>query len=163
MTFRSAFRKADHYLTLAVMTAASIALAIAVASGFWQVVSRFLIESPSTWSEALTRLSLIWMVLLGLSGTTRRGALVAIDLARDVSRGRVLRGLQAVVLVSCLLLFGMMFWFGIEVAQRVRFQQMAGLWISMSWGYAAIPVGAVFGAIGAISHFLNPLTEDLPI
>ncbi|MEN3791763.1 TRAP transporter small permease [Fulvimarina sp. MAC3] len=163
MTLRSAFQKADHYLTLAVMTTASIALAIAVASGFWQVVSRFLIESPSTWSEALTRLSLIWMVLLGLSGTTRQGALVAIDLARDVSRGRVLRGLQAMVLVSCLLLFAMMFWFGIEVTQRVQFQQMAGLWISMSWGYAAIPVGAIFGAVGAISQFLNPVREEVPL
>ena len=31
----------------------------------------------------------------------------------------------------------------------------------MSWGYAAIPVGAVFAMIGAVAHFLDRRDAEL--
>jgi TRAP-type C4-dicarboxylate transport system permease small subunit len=54
-----------------------------------------------------------------------------------------------------------MFWFGWEMAVRVRFQEMAGLEISMAWGYAAIPIGAVFAMVGVVAHFLDRRSEEL--
>jgi TRAP-type C4-dicarboxylate transport system permease small subunit len=47
------------------------------------------------------------------------------------------------------------------MASRVRFQEMAGLEVSMAWGYAAIPVGAVFAMLGALAHFLDRRAEEL--
>jgi len=44
----------------------------------------------------------------------------------------------------------------------VRFQQMAGLDISMSWGYAALPVGAVFAMLGSIVHFIETGRGEAP-
>jgi TRAP-type C4-dicarboxylate transport system permease small subunit len=157
----AAFLRLDKVTTLAVGIAASVALAVAVAAGFWQVTTRFLLESPATWSEALVRLALIWMVLLGLAVTLRQGALVSIDIAHRYSTGPAKRAIEAVALFSTLFLLAVLFWFGWEMTNRVRFQEMAGLEISISWGYAAIPVGAVFAAIGAIANFLDYRSEEL--
>lgn len=148
-------RQMDAALAMGVAAAASLALALAVASSFWQVMGRFVFHSPSTWSEALTRLCLVWMVLLGISTALRRGAFIAIDLARESTSGRIRRSIEATTLISCLIMFGTLFWFGLAMTQRVRFQEMAGLDISIAWGYAAIPVGSVFAALGAIVHFID--------
>ncbi len=156
-----AFLRLDRMTTLAAAVAASIALAVAVAAGVWQVASRFLFQSPAVWSEALVRLSLIWMVLLGLAVALRQGALVSIDIAHRMTSGRMRVVVETVALVSNLTLLATLFWFGIAMAQRVWFQEMAGLEISISWGYAAIPAGAVFAAIGAIAHYLDRRNGEL--
>lgn len=148
-------RRIDGIVAGGVAAAASLALAIAVASSFWQVLGRFLFHTPASWSEALTRLALVWMVLLGISVALRRGALVAIDLAREATTGGLRRSIEAITLASCLIMFATLFWFGIATAQRVQMQEMAGLEISMAWGYAAIPVGSLFAALGAIVHFIQ--------
>ncbi|EFH10116.1 TRAP transporter small permease [Pseudoroseomonas cervicalis] len=134
---------------------AVLALAVAACAGLWQVIARFATETPSIWSEALVRTALIWMAMLGLAVALRAGSLVSIDAAHRYSGGGLRRGLQAASLAANLSLMGVLFWFGWSMAQRVRFQEMAGLEVSMSWGYAAIPVGALFAMIGALAHFLD--------
>lgn len=140
---------------------ACLALAVAVVAGLWQVFSRFATETPAVWSEALVRTALIWMAYLGLAVALRAGALVSIDVAHRLSRG-VLRGaLEAAALACSLSLMGVMFWFGWIMTQRVQFQEMAGLEVSMSWGYAAIPIGALFAMLGAVAQFLDRRAEEL--
>jgi len=140
---------------------ASLALAIAVAAGAWQVVARFAINTPSIWSEALVRMALIWMAFVGIAVALRAGALVSIDVAHRYSRGAVRRSLEAASLAAVLSMLGVMFWFGWMMAERVKFQEMAGLEVSMSWGYASIPVGAAFAMIGAVAHFLDRRESEL--
>lgn len=149
----------DGAFARAVAAVAALALLVAVGSSFWQVMGRFVLQAPAVWSEALTRLALIWMVLLGISTALRKGAFIAVDIARDATEGRARRLVEGATLASCLILFATLFWFGISVAQRVRLQEMAGLEISMAWGYAAIPIGSLFAALGALVHFLDIVRE----
>ncbi|MCX7933242.1 MAG: TRAP transporter small permease [Rhodovarius sp.] len=151
---------ADRVLTTTALAAACAALLVAVAAGFWQVIARFLLDQPAAWSEALVRTALIWMAFLGLAATLRSGALVAIDVARRLSPPALRRALDAATLAANLSLMGVLFWFGWLMAERVRFQEMAGLEVSMAWGYAAIPVGAGFAMLGAIAHLLDPPRGD---
>ncbi len=134
---------------------ACLALAVAFGAGLWQVIARFATETPAIWSEALVRTALIWMTYLGLSVALRAGALVAIDAAHRYSRGAVRRAVEAASLAACLSLLGILLWFGWSMAERVQFQEMAGLEVSMSWGYAALPIGAAFAILGALAHFLD--------
>jgi len=152
---RRAVLAADRALTGLAAVAACLALALAAIAGLWQVISRFGTETPAVWSEALVRTALIWMALLGLAVALRMGALVSIDVAHRYSRGALQRALEAASLAASLSLMGVLFWFGWGMAQRVKFQEMAGLEVSMSWGYAAIPVGALFAMLGAVAHFLD--------
>jgi TRAP-type C4-dicarboxylate transport system permease small subunit len=145
----------DRVTTQAALAAACFALAVAVGAGAWQVFTRFLLSQPSPWSEALVRQALIWMVMLGVAGAIRQGALVAIDVTRAALKGRARLALDAVIFLAIVLLFGVLFWFGWEMANRVRFQSIAGLEVSIAWGYAAIPVGSVFAVIGALAALID--------
>jgi TRAP-type C4-dicarboxylate transport system permease small subunit len=145
----------DRATTTLATALAVLALAVAVAAGFWQVVSRFATSTPATWSEALVRAALIWMTMLGLAVTIRTGALIAIDLAHRLAPAPLKRGMELASLVSVLVLMGTLFWFGWGMTERVRFQNLAGLEISIAYAYAAIPVGAAFAAIGAVAAFLD--------
>ncbi|WP_421995593.1 TRAP transporter small permease [Roseococcus sp.] len=158
---RGGILAADRIATGLATALACAALAIATAAGFWQVVARFATETPSIWSEALVRTALIWMAFLGLAAALRTGALVSIDVAHRHSRGALRRALEAAALACNLSLMGVLFWFGWIMAGRVQFQEMAGLEVSMSWGYAALPVGAAFAILGAIGHFLDRRAEEL--
>ena len=99
---RAALRRAilavDRVTTTVASVVACLALAVGVAAGLWQVFSRFATETPSTWSEALVRLSLLWMAYLGVAMALRAGALVSIDVvhrgARALPGARGARGLD---------------------------------------------------------------------
>jgi TRAP-type C4-dicarboxylate transport system permease small subunit len=162
---RAAVRQAvltlDRFSTGIASVLACLALAVAVLAGMWQVIARFATETPSIWSEALVRMALIWMAYLGVAVALRTGALVSIDVAHRYSGGAVRRAIEASALACSLSLMGVMFWFGWIMAERVKFQELAGLEVSISWGYAAIPIGAVFAMVGAIAHFLDRRSEEL--
>jgi TRAP-type C4-dicarboxylate transport system permease small subunit len=161
MPLRRALLGLDRITTQAALLAACVAMAVAVGAGAWQVLTRFALDQPSPWSEALVRISLIWMALLGLAGAVREGALVSIDVAHRLSRGTSRLVLEALALVATLAFMGVLFWFGWAMAERVQFQSMAGLEISIAWGYAAIPVGALFTIVGALAHFIDRRTSEL--
>lgn len=157
---RRTFLAVDRLTSGAAAILAALAMAVAVTAGAWQVVARFATETPSVWSEALVRTAVVWVAFIGVAVALRAGALVSIDVARRLTRGAVQRALEAASLAAILSMLGVMFWFGWMMAERVKFQEMAGLEISMSWGYAAIPIGACFAMIGAIAHFLDRKPSD---
>lgn len=158
---RSGILAADRIATGLATALACAALAVATAAGFWQVIARFATETPSIWSEALVRTALIWMAFLGLAAALRTGSLVSIDVVHRHSRGAFRRALEAAALACNLSLMGVLLWFGWVMSERVQFQEMAGLEVSMSWGYAALPIGAAFAILGALGHFLDRRAEEL--
>ena len=141
----------------AIVTALSmLLLAVAAAVAFYQVVTRFVLQQPATWSEVLIRTLLVWMVYLGVTAGFRSGALVAVDaLARAVS-GQGKRWLEGAIASASLALLVVIVWWGWQVAWRSRFQNLAGLEIPIIWLYAAAPVGAGFAILAVIARFLDP-------
>jgi len=153
---------ADRLVGRAVLAMACMALAVAALAGLFQIITRFLLEQPSDWTEVLTRTAIIWSVYLGLSAALRGGALLSVDLAyRMASRTPYLRLLQAMITACTLAFLVLVVWFGWDVVHRVRFQNLAGLEISISWAYAAVPIGAAFGILGVIANFLDPKRGEL--
>jgi TRAP-type C4-dicarboxylate transport system permease small subunit len=65
------------------------------------------------------------------------------------------------IMICTLTFLVILVWFGLDVVQRVRFQTLAGLEISISWAYAAIPVGAFFGILAVIANFLDPRRGEI--
>ena len=77
-------RCADAALFKLVSLLAQLFLLAAVLVGFWQVVTRFMLESPADWSEITTRALLIWAVLLGVALAFRHGAMLGVDFLRTL-------------------------------------------------------------------------------
>jgi TRAP-type C4-dicarboxylate transport system permease small subunit len=147
-----------------IMALACLTLAGAALTGLYQVGTRFLFSQPSSWSEVLTRTLIVWSVFLGLSAALRGGALLAVDmLHRVASRTPYLPWLQGLIAACTLVFLGIAVVFGWDIVHRVRFQTLAGLEISISWAYAAIPVGSMFGMLAVIANFLDPRRGELDL
>lgn len=153
---------ADRWVGRVIMALAVAALAVAALVGFYQVVTRFVFQQPSSWSEVLTRALIVWSVFLGLSAALRGGALLAVDLLyRTLQDTPYLAVLRLFILALTLLFLVIVLVFGIDVTHRVRFQTLAGLEISISWAYAAIPTGALFGILAVIANHLDPRRGEI--
>lgn len=151
----------ERIVTGAALTMGCIAMAIAACAGLFQVLSRFILQEPATWSEPLIRMMLIWMAYLGLAAAVRAGSLVSVDLLYRLVRGRQRRVLEGVISLATLALLGILVWFGIDLTGRVRFQNLAGLEIPVSCAYAAIPAGALISMLAVVAHFFDPRREEL--
>ncbi len=124
-------------------------LVVAAALGFWQIVTRFVLEQPAEWTEVLIRFSLIYMVFFGIAAAFRYGAMVSVDV------------LYRWAAVSIFLLV-LVVWIGWDYAQRGKVQTVAGLEsVSMFWAYLAMPLGGVFAILGALGNALDPRREEL--
>ena len=158
---KTCFLAIERRLTAIIIVIACLLLGIASALGFYQVLTRFIFGQPSTWSEIAIRLVIIWMVMFGVVVAFREGAQVCVDLMYRLS-GRFQRPLHLLITVITVLFLGVIIWYGIDIAWRVRFQEIAGLeFLPMSIGYAALPVGASFAILAVIANYLDPRHAEL--
>ena len=158
---KTCFLAIERRLTALIIVIACVLLGIASTLGMYQVLTRFIFGQPSTWSEIAIRLILIWMVMFGVVVAFREGAQISVDLMYRLS-GRYQRLLHLLITTVILLFLGVIIWYGIDIAWRVRFQEIAGLeFLPMSIGYAALPVGATFAIIAVIANYLDPRHSEL--
>ncbi|THU02501.1 TRAP transporter small permease [Lampropedia puyangensis] len=139
-----------------VSVVAQALLWLAVATGFFQVVSRFVLHSPLDWSEVLTRAAIIWAVMLGVALAFRQGSMIAVEFLREKLRGKAKCLLEGIVNLTCIGFLVFLAWMGGQMTYRVRFQSVAGLEVSISWVYLAIPVGAGLAALALLLRWLTP-------
>jgi TRAP-type C4-dicarboxylate transport system permease small subunit len=159
---RSFILTADRLVGRLIMALAVLALALAALIGLYQVGTRFVFQQPSSWSEVLTRALIVWSVFLGLSAALRGGALLSVDLLyRTLARTPYLGVLRTFIMILTLVFLVIVLVFGIDVVHRVRFQTLAGLEISISWAYAAIPTGALFGILAVLANYLDPRRGEI--
>lgn len=159
---KQAFLRFERWTTGFAMIMACAMIVVASSLGMFQIVTRFVLEQPAEWSEILIRISLIWMVFLGIPAAFRQGAMVSVDVLYRWSPPRIKRVLDWVVCGAALALVAVIIWWGWDYAQRGSVQSMAGLEsISMFWAYLALPVGGVFCVIGIIGNLLDPVRMEL--
>lgn len=159
---RQIFLQLEHRTTQFSMWVACAMLVIASCLGMFQIITRFVLEQPAEWTEILIRLSLIWMVFMGIPMAFRQGAMVSVDVLYRWSSPKIKRVLDAVVCLAALALICVIIWWGWDYALRGRVQSMAGLEsLSMFWGYVAMPVGAMFSVLGIMANFLDPQRNEL--
>jgi TRAP-type C4-dicarboxylate transport system permease small subunit len=151
----------DRYLTGLALNLACLMLAVICSLGLWQVITRFVLSQPSTWTEESMRRLLIWCVMLGVVVAFRRGALVSVDLMLRLSRGWWKHLVRALIALSSLAFLAVLLWFGIDLAWRVRFQTFASMELSMAWAYAALPTGAALGLVAVLAQYFDPINEEL--
>ncbi len=137
-------------------------LVIAVGSGFYQIISRFVIEQPAEWTEVVVRFALIWMVFLGIPTAFRQGAMISVDLMYRKSGPGMRRFLDILTLLTSLCLMGVILFWGYDYAWRTRFQTIPGIEsLTMLWAYIAMPVGACFSVIAILGQWLDPRHYEL--
>ncbi|MQM38617.1 hypothetical protein KBTX_02630 [wastewater metagenome] len=146
--------RVEHVSTRIALLAAVAMLTGAVCLAFYQVVTRFLLEAPSTWSEVSARSLMIWCVFLGAAASFRTGSMMAVEAVYSLVPARWHLSLEALIGLLCIVFLLVLVWYGGALTYRVRFQTLSGLGVSISWVYAALPVGGVFALLAVVSRLL---------
>lgn len=147
---------ADRVVSNTIWALAAALLGTVACLGFYQVLTRFVLNQPSAWTEEVIGRLLIWAVALGTAAAFRQGALVSVDVLLRTARGRWLRMVRRAILVASLVFLAIVAWVGFDLAWRIRFQTFSTLPVSVAWAYLALPVGAVFSMLAALAHHFDP-------
>jgi len=153
----------DRRFTAAVWLLAAGLLALLACIGLYQVVTRFVWNQPSPWSEELIGRLFVWCVMLGTVAAFRHGALVSVDVMLRLSTGAWRRLVRRLILVVTLAFLAALAWYGFDLAWRIRFQTFATLPLSIAWAYLAVPVGALCSMPAVLAHYLEPVNRELEL
>lgn len=137
-------------------------LVIAAALAMFQVTTRFVFGSPSTWSEVITRSAMIWSVFLGVAPAFREGTMIALEIVQRALPHRLGLALYQTSMALTLVFFAILFWQGWAMTERVARQTLAALEMSIGWVYAALPVGSVFVLIAVLGCMIRAARGDWP-
>ncbi|MCL4768147.1 MAG: TRAP transporter small permease [Hyphomicrobiaceae bacterium] len=162
MSIRDVILALERRTTTVALWCAGAMLVIAALAGLYQIISRFILEQPSEWSEVTVRFALIWMVFLSVPMAFREGAMVSVDLLYRKSGPRLRRLLDGLILATSTTLMLAILWWGYEYTWRTRFQTIPGIEsFTMAWAYSAMPVGAAFSLLAIVGQWLDPRHREL--
>lgn len=107
---------------------------------FLQVFTRYVLAYPWGWPEELARILFVWVALLGAVLAFRRAGHFSIE----ACVGRLSAPLRRAVALSMRwVLLGFLLlvaYLGLQATLRVQEQLTTAMEISISWGYASVPV-----------------------
>ena len=159
----AAFLRFEHQLTRLAMAIAIVMLVISVTLSFYQVLTRFVLNAPSTWTEVASRASMIWCVFMAAAATFRGGYMMAVEAIYKVVPTRFGLWLETAIVLCCLLVLGVLIYYGILMTGRVSNQTMSGMNIPMSYAYAAIPTGSAFAIVAVLARIGAQLSGREPV
>ncbi|MFD2215615.1 TRAP transporter small permease [Metabacillus endolithicus] len=138
------------------LTCTLFLLMVAVAS--WQVLSRFILKNPSTFTEELLRYSLIWLAMLAAAYVVGKNEHIAITFLRDrlIEESRIKLD---ILIQSIFLLFSaiIMVYGGAKAASLTMAQISPALHVPMGFVYLALPVSGVFILFYSTTNILELL------
>ena len=156
MTFR---QKIDKVIEIALISIMSI-LVIDV---LWQVFSRYVLSTPSSFTDELAGFLLIWVGLLGAAYVAGKNEHLAIDLLLQKLKGTKQRRLQIFInaIVGVFALFVMVFGGGWLVYTRFYLGvTSAALALPLGYVYLIVPVSGILTTYYTIDNSLNLKTEE---
>ncbi|MFG6177761.1 TRAP transporter small permease [Halomonas sp. THAF12] len=148
------FLRFERVMTRFSLVVAVLMLIISVTTGFYQVMTRFVFDAPSTWSEVVARSSMIWCVFLAAASGFRGGGMMSVEVIYKLVPRKSLILIEALVAVGCVIALAILVYYGTAMTLRVRSQMLSGLGVSIAWVYAAIPVGAGFALLAVVARLL---------
>lgn len=142
-----------------------VLVSVLVISVVWQVLSRYLLASPSPWTEEIARFSLIWVGMLGASYAFRTKAHLGLELLPEKLQGKPSGAalkiftllVVAIFAIAVLILGGgnlvMLTW---ELKQY-----SAVLGLPIAFMYSVIPLTGLLIAFYCVVQALTP--DDAPL
>ena len=149
-----------HGLDRILRGAIALLMAGMVINVVWQVFTRFVLKTPSSYTEEAARYSMIWLGLLGAAYCSGHKSHLALDLLTGKLKGRSRQVLE-IFIQACLLAFalavlvgggGRLVWITLQLGQT-----SAALQIKLGYVYLAVPVSGVLIALYALMDLADAL------
>jgi len=133
-----------------------------VVLAFTQVIFRYILNSPLTWSEAICRYMYVWMVFVGSAVVINGEGHLTLTFFVDKMPERVQRPLKVVAnLIVIFILFLIFIKEGAYMTNVTSRQISATVGNKMSWIYVAIPVGGVLMVLNTLRRIVRLLKGQL--
>ena len=140
----------------------AVVMGILVLDVLWQVITRFVIRNPSSWTEELATYLLIWVGLLGSAVALNRRAHLGIDyfVGRLKNRDRCVSEILVFLFVAGFAI-AVLFVGGIQlVSETLQFGQVApATGIRLGYVYLAVPISGFFIAIYSIEFLVEAIVK----
>lgn len=138
-------------------------MGVMVVNVLWQVVTRFVLRAPSSYTEELARFLLIWLSLLGGAYVAGQGLHLAIDLLPQRLQGGRRRQAAAIVNGAVLLFaLGAMVIGGVRLVYlSFALQQIsAALQVSLGYVYLVVPLSGILIVFYGLTSMIAPDEPD---
>ena len=145
----------EKYLMMANRGALIALLAAMAIIIFSNVIVRYSTNQSIEWAEEVARYLMVWLTFLGAGPVLRYGVHIAVDNFQDSLPTQWARAVRLFIAVLLTGFFVFIIWYGLIYVVRVQYQMTPTTQISMSWVYAAMPVG---GAL-LLAHWLLILRD----
>lgn len=139
----------------------------------WQVLTRYLLSNPSTWSEELASYLFAWATLLGAAYVFGKREHMNIPILLDKVSPKSQKIVNIIIEVIILLFaLTVLIYGGWNITLLTMGQMSSSLPIRMGYFYAAIPISGVFTALYSVlnihdlykdKHHFNANEENLDI
>ncbi|MCW9732287.1 TRAP transporter small permease [Avibacterium sp. 20-15] len=135
---------------------------VLVACVVWQVFSRYILNTPSTYTDEMARFLFIWVGLIGAAYALGQKKHLAIDLLATKFENSIKNTNQLALIINLISLFfvsSIMFYGGINLVQdtMAHGQISPVLGIEMGLVYLAIPISGLFMLLYLIRDIFNNL------
>jgi len=124
----------------------------------WQVLTRYVLKNPSTWSEELVGYLFAWMSLLGASIVTSERGHMNIPILVERCSVNVQKGLSclgegiAFLFSAVILLFG-----GVQITELAMGQMTSSLGVPIGLFYAVLPLCGILNAVYTVLNLMDIL------
>lgn len=142
-----------------------ILMGLMVINVLWQVASRYIVQSPSAFTDELARFLLIWVGLLGAGYATGKKLHLAIDLLPTKLEGKA-SGKRLNILINCVVALFAVFvliWGGANLVYitLVLEQPSAALGVPLGYVYTVIPLSGLLILYYSIHNlFISPTSQS---
>ena len=135
-----------------------LAVPVMLVLGLLQIISRFIIKAPISWTEQLLTVLFVWSSYLGASiAVANRGHFevdIFVGLLPTKARKIVNVAVNIVILLFCLFMIQK----GHVLFERTANQRMAMRPFSSRWAYLCGPVSALGMAVHSVAHVFREIT-----
>ncbi len=140
------------------ITLCGVLLAIMVAEAMWQVITRYVFNSPASWTDEILRFQLIWLTMVGAATAHGLHRVMAVtmftDKLSDKAKNTNNLVIEAFVFIFSLLVLTIG---GFQVAMNASTQVSASLGINMFFVYLSLPVSGVLFMAYSVMNFKENL------
>lgn len=151
----SALEKSLNALNTATRVVVSVFMLSSVIVIFYQVFTRYVLGFSEAWTEEFARYASVWMTFLGIGLLARTREHIRLDFLDSILGRKSRFVILFLETVASLAFYGILGWEGAKILQATNRQIAPGLQISLSFVYAAIPIGCFIFAVFAFELFIR--------
>lgn len=151
-------KKMTQFLESLLAAFLGLLMAAMVVDVTWQVVTRFILSEPSSYTEELARFLLIWIGLLGAAYAYRKKAHLGLDILSQKLEGTAKRRLDIFISLVCILFAVLLMIYGgtkLMVLTLQLEQLSAALQVKIGYIYSVIPLSGILIVIFSIDRLIN--------